>query len=251
MSKITQERLNRLNQEQKRIDNVINQHNTDIKKLNNMDKNLSLINKINNTKKNLLETEKLLEQNEAGLKYINQKKKVIEDRKKFLKNLNSIYDEQKLKNCKKIKKINKDVSTKDELIQINNYHFSKKDKRTQVLIKLLLLALFSTVVFYCYFLRILKFKTLLYIEGGLFLFFILLIIKDIYFIESKDAIQRVKRATQETTRGLAKATAENILGYTEKDFKCPKRCSPKYKIVDNTKSSKFSNKKEIDDDLCN
>jgi hypothetical protein len=161
MSKITQERLNRLNQEQKRIDNVINQHNVDINKLNNMDKNLNLINKVNNTKKNLIETEKMLEQNEAGLKYINQKNKVIEDRKKFLKNLDSIYDEQKLDNCKKIKKINKDVSTKDELIQINNYHFAKKDKRTQVLVKLLLLAIFSTVVFYSYFLRILKFKTLL------------------------------------------------------------------------------------------
>ena len=40
MSKITQERLNRLNQEQNRIDNVIKQHNTDIIKLNKMDKNL-------------------------------------------------------------------------------------------------------------------------------------------------------------------------------------------------------------------
>jgi hypothetical protein len=253
MSKITQERLNRLNQEQKRIDNVINQHNVDINKLNNMDKNLNLINKVNNTKKNLIETEKMLEQNEAGLKYINQKNKVIEDRKKFLKNLDSIYDEQKLDNCKKIKKINKDVSTKDELIQINNYHFAKKDKRTQVLVKFLLLAIFSTVVFYSYFLRILKFKTLLYIEGGLFLFFGILIIRDIYFVESKDAIQRVKNATQETARGLAKATAQNVLGLTEKDFQCPKRCSPKIKIVDieDKKPSKYMNTKEIDEDLCN
>lgn len=253
MSDITQERLNRLNKEQKRIDNIIKQHNSDINKLNSMDKNLNLINKINNTKKNLIETEKLLEQNEAGLKYINQKNKVINDRKKFLNNLNSIYNQQKLDNCKQIKKIDKDVSTKDELIQINNYHFAKKDKKTQVLIKLLLLAIFSTIAFYCYFLRILKFKTLLYFEGGLFIFFAVLIIRDIYFIESKQAIQKVKNATTETARGLAKATAENVLGYTEKDFQCPTSCTPKYKIVDidDKKPSKFINKKEIDEDLCN
>jgi len=150
--------------------------------------------------------------------YINDRSNALDDVSK------KYYDKRICEEWKRLKEMNDKVDLNTKIIEINNHQSNSYDFYLSIL-KASIIGCIMYVLFFIIFM-ITKNKSIL--KYGL-IFVILYIIIYVFYLNATDKSKKIKTnitsLTEETARGLVRATAINLL---PKDYyKCPKKCKIK------------------------
>jgi hypothetical protein len=150
--------------------------------------------------------------------FINDRSNALDDESK------KYYDKRICEEWKRLKEMNNKVDLNTKIIEINNNQSMNYD----FYLSILKATIIGCVMYVLFFIIFMITKDTSFLKYGL-IFVIIYIILYVFYLNATDKSKKIKTnitsLTEETTRGLVRATAINLL---PKDYyKCPNKCKIK------------------------